>query len=170
MRFKCFFSLFFIFFITISINTSILAKKAAIIIDYDTQKVLFEVNADTLNYPASLTKMMTIYIIFDYLNKSKLSWDGKLSVSKNASLQPRSKLYVKEGEYITVRNAVNALIIKSANDVATVVAENISGTERKFAKLMTAYARDIGMEKTTFNCLVKKVLFGITKNIRLTIN
>ena len=66
MRFPYFFSLFIIIFITTTFNTSIFAKRAAIVIDYDTDEVLFEVNADTLNYPASLTKMMTIYIVFDY--------------------------------------------------------------------------------------------------------
>ena len=63
-------------------SNSVFAKRAAIIIDYDTQEVLFEVNADTLNYPASLTKIMTLYIIFDYLDKNKLSWDTKMKVSK----------------------------------------------------------------------------------------
>ena len=124
--------------------------KAAIIIDYDTQDVLFEVNADTLNYPASLTKMMTLYIVFDYLNKNKLSWNTKLKVSRVATSRSPSKLHLKEDSTITVKDAVMALIIKSANDVATVVAENISGTERDFAKLMTKYAKKIGMNKTTF--------------------
>ena len=85
-----------------------------------------------------------------YLNKNKLTWNTKLNVSKNAAAQRRTKLYVEEGTYITVHNAVNALIIKSANDVATVVAENISGSEREFAKLMTKYSRKLGMKKTTF--------------------
>ena len=143
--------LFILFFISIIFNSnSVFAKRAAIVIDFDTQEVLFEVNADTLNYPASLAKMMTIYIVFDYLDKSKLNWNTKLLVSKNAAAQRRTKIYVEEGTFITVHNAVRALIIKSANDVATVVAENISGSERKFAKLMTKYARNIGMEKTTF--------------------
>ena len=80
---------FFITIIIISIfNTSSFAKRAAIIIDYDTQEVLFEINADTLNYPASLAKMMTIYIIFDYLDTGKLTWDTKFSVSINAASPP----------------------------------------------------------------------------------
>lgn len=150
MRFITFISIFFSFFIVLIINSSVLAKRAAIIIDYDTKEVLFEVNADTLNYPASLTKMMTIYIVFDYLDKGMLTWDTELSVSKNAASQPRTKIYLKEGTFITVNNAIRALIIKSANDVATVVAENISGSEREFAKLMTQYGKKIGMRKTTF--------------------
>ena len=75
-------SLLFIILISITFNTSSFAKRAAIIMDYDTHEVLFEVNADTLNYPASLAKIMTIYIVFDYLDKKKLTWDTKLSVSK----------------------------------------------------------------------------------------
>ena len=140
-----------LFFVCISLNSnSLSAKRAAIIIDYDTQEVLFEVNADTLNYPASLTKMMTLYIIFEYLDKKKLSWDTKMKVSNIAASRSPSKLYLKEGSSIIVRDAVMALIVKSANDVATVVAEHIAGTERNFAKLMTKYAKKIGMNKTTF--------------------
>lgn len=150
MRMLAFSSFFFIFIISLSYSNSILAKRAAIIIDFDTKEVLFHVNANTLNYPASLTKIMTIYIIFDYIDNDKLTWKTKFKVSKNASSQPRSKLYVEEGTYISVKDAVRALIIKSANDVATVVAENISGTERNFAKLMTKYAKKLGMENTKF--------------------
>ena len=150
MRYSSLLSLLFIILISITFNTSSFAKRAAIIIDYDTHEVLFEVNADTLNYPASLAKIMTIYIVFDYLDKGKLTWDTKLSVSKNAASQRRTKLYVEEGTFISVNDAVRALIIKSANDVATVIAENISGSEREFAKLMTKYGKKIGMRKTTF--------------------
>ena len=144
----------FIIFLTLIIfttsSTTTLAKRAAIIIDFDTKEVLFEINADTLNYPASLAKIMTIYIVFDYLEKNKLAWNTKLSVSKNAASQRRTKLYVEEGTFISVNNAVRALIVKSANDVATLVAENISGSEREFAKLMTIYGKKIGMKNTTF--------------------
>ena len=139
-----------IFIAFIVYPSSLLAKRAAIIIDYDSKEVLFEINADTRNYPASLAKIMTLYIVFDYLHKNKLSWNSQMKVSKIASSRSPSKLYLEEGSYITVENAVLALVIKSANDVATVVAEHISKTEKEFAKLMTAYARNIGMENTTF--------------------
>ena len=144
----------FIIFITLIIfttsSTTTLAKKAAIIIDYDTKEVLFEINADTLNYPASLVKIMTLYILFDYLDKNKIEMNTKMRVSKVAASRSRSKLYLKEGSTINVKDTIMALIVKSANDVATVVAEHISGTERDFAKLMTKYAKKIGMTKTTF--------------------
>ena len=137
-------------FFILSFSSNIFAKKAAIVIDFDTEEVLFEVNADTKNYPASLTKIMTLYIVFDYIKKGKLSYDSQLSVSSVAASRSPSKLYLEEGSSIKVRDAVNALIIKSANDVATVVAENISGTEKEFAILMTQYAKNLGMSNTTF--------------------
>jgi len=126
------------------------AKIAAIVIDYDTKDVLFEINADTRNYPASLTKMMTLYILFDQLEKGKLTEKTALLVSAEAASRSASKLYLEKGSTIKVRDAILALIIKSANDVATVVAEHISGTEREFAKLMNKYARNLGMKQTTF--------------------
>ena len=139
---------FFIFIILVS--NSLFAKKAAIVMDYETKEVLFEVNADTLYFPASLTKIMTLYIVFDYIHKDNLNWQTQLKVSKFAASESPSKLYLEAGTSISVEDAVMALIVKSANDVATVVAENISGTEKEFAKLMTSYARKLGMNKTTF--------------------
>ena len=146
---QLFIKIFFCFFLVFA-SGNLLAKKAAIVIDYDTKKILFEVNSDTLNYPASLTKIMTLYIVFDYLHKNKLTWKTQLKVSKFAASEPASKLYLEEGTTISVEDAVMALIVKSANDVATVVAENISGSEKKFAKLMNVYALNLGMNKTTF--------------------
>ena len=127
-----------------------MGKKAAIVVDFDTKEVLFEKNADTKNYPASLTKIMTLYIVFDYIKKGKLNYEDDMLVSSTAASRSPSKLYLEKGSTIKVKDAVNALIIKSANDVATVVSEEISGSEREFAKLMTKYARDLGMNSTTF--------------------
>jgi len=139
------------FFVFLILSSSVsFAKKAAIVIDFDTKEVLFEVNANTKNYPASLTKIMTLYILFDQIEKELLTNETKLKVSKNASSRSPSKLYLEAGSYIKVEDAIMALIIKSANDVATVVAENISGTEKEFAKVMTSYARNLGMNNTTF--------------------
>ena len=145
---RCILIPIFVFLILSSSVT--FAKKAAIVIDFDTKEVLFEVNANTKNYPASLTKIMTLYILFDQIEKGLLTYDTKLKVSKIASSRSPSKLYLEAGSYIKVEDAIMALIIKSANDVATVVAENISGTEKEFAKLMTRYARNLGMANTTF--------------------
>lgn len=139
-----------LFIIVIFATSQSFAKKAAIVIDFDTKEVLFEVNANTKNYPASLTKIMTLYILFDQLEKNQITNQTKLKVSRIAASRSPSKLYLEEGSTIKVEDAIMALIIKSANDVATVVAENISGTEREFAKLMTSYARNLGMTNTTF--------------------
>lgn len=94
--------------------------------------------------------MMTLFMVFDALEENSLKLNEQLRVSKRAAGQPASKLGLKPGEYITVKNAINALAIKSANDVATVVAESISGTEIRFAKQMTKKARSLGMKKTEF--------------------
>ena len=145
---------FFRFFVTLSFlflfSLDAIAKKAAIVLDYDTKEVLFEINADTRNYPASLTKIMTLYITFDYLKKGKLKNKTLLKVSKKAASKQPSKLYLEPGSSIRVEDAIFALIIKSANDVAAVVAENISGSEQEFSKLMTKYAHDLGMHNTNF--------------------
>ncbi len=137
---------FFVFLFSLNLS----AKKAAIVIDFETKEVLFEVNADTRNYPASLTKIMTLYIVFDYLKQGKIKNDTLFSVSKKASAKQPSKLYLEPGSFIKVEDAVLALIIKSANDVAAVVAENISGSEKEFSKLMTKYAHRLGMSNTNF--------------------
>ena len=84
-------------FFILSFSSNIFAKKAAIVIDFDTEEVLFEVNADTRNYPASLTKIMTLYILFDYIKKGNLSYDSQLSVSSVAASRSPSKLYLEEG-------------------------------------------------------------------------
>lgn len=126
------------------------AGYAAIVVDADTGRVLHSRNADTRNFPASLTKMMTLFMTFEALEKGKLRLDQRLRVSKRAAGQPASKLGLKEGETITVEDAIRALSVKSANDVATVVAEAIGGTEVKFAQMMTKRARALGMKRTSF--------------------
>ena len=93
---------------------------------------------------------MTLYILFDNLEKGKLTEKTAMQVSTVAASRSPSKLFLEEGSSIKVKDAVSALIIKSANDVATVVAEHISGTEREFAKLMNKYAKNLGMKQTTF--------------------
>ena len=127
-----------------------LAKYAAIIVDADTGAVLHEVNADTRNYPASLTKMMTLYMTFEALGDGRFTLDHKLRASKRASNQAPSKLGLKKGQSITVRDAILALVTKSANDVATIIAESLGKDEANFARMMTRKAKEIGMSSTTF--------------------
>ncbi len=126
------------------------AKYASIVIDAQTGKVRHAVNADTRNYPASLTKLMTLYLLFEAVDQKKMTFNSRLSVSRRAANRPASRLGLKRGQSIRVKDAVMALIIKSANDVASVVAEGLAGDERRFALLMTAKARKLGMSRTTF--------------------
>lgn len=131
-------------------NSSAWAKYSSIIIDADSGKIFSSENADIKRHPASLTKIMTLYMVFDALDKGKLKLNTKMKVSKRASRMPRSKLWLKPGSTITVKNAILALVTRSANDVAVVTAEHLGGSEKKFAKKMTSQARAMGMRSTTF--------------------
>jgi len=125
-------------------------KHAALVLDANTGKVLHSAHADAVRYPASLTKMMTLYIVFDMIKAKRLTLDSRLVITRRASKQQPSKLGLKAGTRITIRDAIRSLVTKSANDVATAVAENLAGTEAKFARYMTWRARQLGMPKTTF--------------------
>ena len=126
------------------------ARYASIVIDADTGEVLRSRNADMRRYPASLTKMMTLYLLFEAVDNGRLDLKSKLKVSKRAARQPASKLGLRAGSTIRVGDAIRALIVKSANDIAVVVAEALGGTEAKFARRMTDKARALGMSRTTF--------------------
>jgi D-alanyl-D-alanine carboxypeptidase len=126
------------------------AKYAAIVIEENTGRVLFARNADKLRYPASLTKIMTLYMLFEDIEAGRLTMKSHMPVSKVAAGRSPSKLYLKPGQSISVEQAVYALVTKSANDVATAVAEKLAGSEQKFAKRMTRKARALGMSRTTF--------------------
>ncbi len=123
---------------------------SSIVVDAASGKVISSSNADERRYPASLTKLMTLYITFDALDKGKLHFSDKLKVSRFAANREPSKIGVKAGTTISVETAVKALIVKSANDCATVLAEALGGTEEKFAVIMTKTAHDLGMKHTTF--------------------
>jgi D-alanyl-D-alanine carboxypeptidase len=126
------------------------AGYAAIVIDARSGEVLDEVNADQVNHPASLTKMMTLYLAFDALQKGNLRWDQPLNVSSWASGRSPTKLGLEPGSSITVRDCVLGMIVLSANDAATVMAEALGGSEENFARQMTARARSLGMTSTNF--------------------
>ncbi|PPR09515.1 MAG: D-alanyl-D-alanine carboxypeptidase DacF [Alphaproteobacteria bacterium MarineAlpha11_Bin1] len=126
------------------------AKYAHIVVDAKTGRVLNSLNARTKNYPASLTKIMTLFMTFEALKKRTIFIDQNLPVSRVAQGRSPSRLGLRRGERITVNNSIKALVTKSANDVATVLAEAIGGTERKFAVMMTRRARALGMKNTTF--------------------
>ncbi len=112
--------------------------------------VLYESNADRRQHPASLTKMMTLYLTFEAVRDGRLGLDQKLRVSQNAARQPASKLYLKAGQRVAVRDLIRAAAIKSANDAAMVLAEGVGGSERAFAEMMTRRARQLGMKNSSF--------------------
>ncbi len=123
---------------------------AAIVVDARSGKVLFARAADAPRYPASISKVMTLYLLFRELKAGRLTLRSRLRVSRHAALKPPSKLGLLPGQAISVDQAIRALAVKSANDVATVVAENLAGTEAAFARRMTRMARALGMTRTTF--------------------
>lgn len=126
------------------------ASVSSIMIDAANGEVMYEMNADERRYPASLTKLMTLYITFNALENNHIKLTDKLKVSRTAAGRSPSKLGVRAGETITVKDAIMAVIVKSANDCATVLAEHFAPTEADFAVLMTDTAHKLGMKHTTF--------------------
>lgn len=126
------------------------AGYAALIVEAETGRVLYAKNADVRNYPASLTKMMTLYMTFEALKAKRLTMDQALPVSARAAGMAPTKLGLRAGQTIRVEDAIYGLITKSANDAAVVLAEALGGSEIAFARMMTAKARKLGMDKTTF--------------------
>lgn len=139
----------FISLLCLTTNSAI-ADTSSIVIDAQSGNVLYADNAEKLRYPASLTKLMTLYITFNALETGKLKLTDKLKVSHTAASRSPSKLGMPAGSYIDVKTLIQALIVKSANDCATVLAEAFRPTEAEFAKLMTQTARKLGMHNTTF--------------------
>ncbi len=129
---------------------AVAAPKSAIVVDAKTGKVLYQSDPDGLRHPASLTKMMTLFMLFGALESGKINLNSRLTVSAYASRQAPTKLGLKPGSTIAVRDAMLGLITRSANDAAVVIAENLAGSEPAFASRMTATARSIGMTRTTF--------------------
>ncbi len=125
-------------------------KYASIVIDMETGQVLHDRSADEARHPASLTKVMTLYMVFDAIDQGKLKLSDRMTVSKAASRAQPSKLGLKSGTTIKVEDAIRALVTKSANDVAIVIAEKLGGTEAKFVARMNAKAKELGMLNTTF--------------------
>lgn len=132
-----------------AINTTS-GKYAALVINSDTGEVMYARNADVKRFPASLTKMMTLYMVFDALEKGELDINERMKVSKFAASQPQTNISLIQGETIPVRDAIRALVVRSANDVATVFAERLGGSEAAFAVKTTAKARSLGMKNTVF--------------------
>jgi D-alanyl-D-alanine carboxypeptidase (penicillin-binding protein 5/6) len=126
------------------------AKYAAIVIDANTGEVLYAKRADSQRYPASITKVMTLYLTFEALSTGKLKTTDYVIVSPRAAAQSPSKLGLPAGRGLTVDEAIRAIAIKSANDIAVAMAEKIGGTESRFAALMTLKAQELGMSNSRF--------------------
>ncbi|MDP3298597.1 MAG: cytochrome c-type biogenesis CcmF C-terminal domain-containing protein, partial [Phenylobacterium sp.] len=125
-------------------------KYASIVVDAETGEVLYGKRADSSRYPASITKVMTLYLMFEQLAAGQMTLEDRVVFSPRAAAAPPTKLFVKAGDSITVEEAMHALAIRSANDVAVAVAEKLGGSEARFAALMTLRARELGMDSTTF--------------------
>ncbi|MEN0087421.1 MAG: D-alanyl-D-alanine carboxypeptidase [Pseudomonadota bacterium] len=126
------------------------SKYAGIVMDARTGKTLYSYKADSMRYPASLTKMMTLYMVFDALERGQITKKTRIRISKYANGKPPSRIAISTGKTLSVDSAIRALVTKSANNVAAAVAEHLGGTEGKFARMMTRKARALGMSKTTF--------------------
>ena len=124
--------------------------SSVMVTDYASGRTLYSEDPDGLRYPASLTKMMTLYLLFDAIQKGYVTPDTQLRVSERAASKEPSKLGLKAGSTISVRDAARTIPVKSPNDVATVVAENLGGSEEAFAAAMTRKARELGMMHTRF--------------------
>src|SRR5690625_3603301 len=124
-------------------------RYASIVVDYATGEVIHASNADARRYPASLTKMMTLYLLFEALEQGAVSMNQEFRVSPHAASMPPSKLGLRAGTTIKAGETIQPLIVRSANDVAGVVGEALAGTESAFARKMTEKARQLGMNSTT---------------------
>ncbi|TPK31123.1 D-alanyl-D-alanine carboxypeptidase [Mesorhizobium sp. B2-5-3] len=133
-----------------SAASSLAAKSAAIVVDAKTGKVLYSSDANARRYPASLTKMMTLYLTFEALAKGKISRNSPVVFSAHAAAEPPTKLGVKPGGSVAVETAILSMVTKSANDSATALGEMLGGNETNFARMMTAKARQLGMNGTVF--------------------
>ena len=124
--------------------------RASIVVDANSGKVLEETNADSLRHPASLTKIMTLYLLFERLDAGKMKLTAEMPVSEHAAEQAPTKLGLKDGQNLVVEDAIRGIVTRSANDAAVVIAEAIGGDEESFAKMMTAKAHALGMSHTTY--------------------
>lgn len=133
-----------------ALSASVPRKYAGIVVDAKTGKTLYASAADSLRYPASVTKVMTLYVLFQELEAGRMSLSTRMRVSKHASRAVPTKLGLKSGSTIKVEDAIKSLVTLSANDMSRVIAEHISGTESAFAVRMTKTARALGMARTTY--------------------
>lgn len=137
-------------FVVADVASSMAARSSAIVVDAKTGKVLYSSDANGRRYPASLTKMMTLYLTFEALAKGRISKNTPVPFSAKAAAEPPTKLGVKAGGAVSVETAILSMVTKSANDSATALGELLGGSESNFARMMTAKARQLGMDGTVF--------------------
>ena len=146
-----FFLVFLSFFFIVSELHSIDTKAdQAIVVDFNTQEVLFEKNADELMPPASMTKIMTVYAAFDRINKTELSIDDLCTISPRAYKMGGSRTFLEIDDQVSINDLLKGIIIQSGNDASVALAECLAGTESDFASLMNVYAKKLGMKNTNF--------------------
>jgi len=131
-------------------HVALAGQYSALVVEPESGRILYEKDADGLRHPASVTKMMTLYIVFEALERGEITLNTPLEVSRNAVLRPPSRLGVMAGDTLRVEDAILALVTRSANDAATVIAENLGGTESAFGEMMTAKAHALGMRDSVF--------------------
>ncbi|MCD6047222.1 MAG: putative D-alanyl-D-alanine carboxypeptidase [Gammaproteobacteria bacterium] len=148
--FICIASVIFGFFINSAFASFPQYKTASLVLDYNTGKVLYQQNPNILVHPASLTKMMTLYLAFQKLQANQLSLQQRFRVSSYAASKAPSKLGLKAGQYVSVEDLILGVVTRSANDAATVLAEGIGGSEPKFVAMMNQQASALGMAHTIF--------------------
>ncbi|MDP8916615.1 MAG: D-alanyl-D-alanine carboxypeptidase [Pseudomonadota bacterium] len=125
-------------------------KYAAIVVDANSGEVLYASRADSPRYPASITKVMTLYLAFEAMEQGKLRTTDRITVSPRAAAQAPTKLGLAPGETISVEDAIRVIAVRSANDIAVAMAEHLGGTESRFAAMMTLRAQELGMSQTRF--------------------
>ncbi len=126
------------------------ARAAAIVVDGNSGRMLYGTNENELRHPASITKVMTLYLLFEQLEKGRFKLDSEIPISQHAAMQAPTKLGLAPGETIAVEDAIKAIVTRSANDIAVAVAESIGGTEDDFADMMTRKAHALGMTRTHY--------------------
>lgn len=126
------------------------SRRAVLVMDVDSGKILSQENAYAKRYPASLTKMMTLYLLFDALRKGEVKMSSTFTASKYGASQPQTNISLRPGDKITVEDAIKALVVRSANDVAVVVAEGLGRSEWNFGVMMTQKSKELGMKNTVF--------------------
>ena len=153
IRFLFFITFFLSFIINLNANPNIQARTA-ILVDYHSDEILFELDPDSQIYPASMTKIMTSIIAFDLIKSGDLNMDEKFIISERAwrlSTSGYSSMFIMVGDQVSVENLLKGIIIASGNDACVALAEGIAGTEEEFAILMTAKAKELGMDNTIFS-------------------